>query len=209
MVLQEIGGGGYDYAQSSTPSSAEIGETWLDSTVSPPQSKVYNGSSWVSTDAMQKVIDNVDTPISSVGGVSWANKTPQVEQSTLQSFVTNSTTTMVSISGSGYVTEIQITASTPFGLLKGDIKIDGSSILSTTSLPGNSFSENNQLAEIYYSSQDGSDLPDVPDNWEPSTKGIMKFKLLHRFESGVEVIIKNESDSVFGSGGARVNYVLD
>jgi hypothetical protein len=45
-----ISGGGFDYVQTSAPSGAEAGETWLDTSVNPPEQKVYNGSSWTLTD---------------------------------------------------------------------------------------------------------------------------------------------------------------
>jgi len=41
-----ISGGGFDYVQTSAPSGAEAGETWLDTSVNPPEKKVYDGTEW-------------------------------------------------------------------------------------------------------------------------------------------------------------------
>lgn len=113
MTLQELGGGVYDYAQGSTPSGAEAGETWLDTSVNPPQGKAYDGSSWLAVESVQKILNNVDTAVSSRsshsdpdpngyidmaisnagGGVDWASKTPKA-------FVVDGSKN--SVSGSGY-----------------------------------------------------------------------------------------------------------
>lgn len=51
MVLKGLGGGGgFDYTQNTTPSGAEIGETWFDTSISGGTGKIYadlgNGAQW-------------------------------------------------------------------------------------------------------------------------------------------------------------------
>jgi sugar lactone lactonase YvrE len=54
-----LGGGGFDYVQTGAPSGAEAGETWLDTSVNPPEQKVNDGSSWVDTASSDRIQRNV------------------------------------------------------------------------------------------------------------------------------------------------------
>jgi len=67
MAIEALGGGGFDYVSSSTPSGAEAGETWLDLSVNPPVEKVYDGASFVRVQSDATVITNLDAPVSEAG----------------------------------------------------------------------------------------------------------------------------------------------
>jgi len=122
--------GGFDFVQSSTPSSASDGQTWLDTSVSPAVPKAYDSGA-ASFVAFSSVHDDpdpngnisnldttvssrsshgdpdpngyIDAPVSNAGqGVDWASKTPEHT-------VTNSShraDQIVSVSGSGYLISI-------------------------------------------------------------------------------------------------------
>jgi hypothetical protein len=79
MVLQEIGGGGYDYVQNTTPSGPDIGESWLDTSVDPPVGKVYadvgSGGSWLQTESDSTISENLDAKVSSAGASEYQGRT--------------------------------------------------------------------------------------------------------------------------------------
>jgi hypothetical protein len=54
-----IGGSGFDYVQNTTPSGADFGESWLDTSTDPPQQKVYadlgSGGQWTVTGSTDEV----------------------------------------------------------------------------------------------------------------------------------------------------------
>lgn len=61
MGLETLGGGGFDYVQSSTPTGAKSGESWLDESETPPAPKIFadvgGGGSWVRNEVAQTILD--------------------------------------------------------------------------------------------------------------------------------------------------------
>lgn len=53
------GGGGADYVQDSAPGGADVGETWVDTSASPPREKVWTGSEWVNHADQSDVANSV------------------------------------------------------------------------------------------------------------------------------------------------------
>jgi len=143
-----------DFVQATTPSNANDGETWLDTSQSPPQLKVFDSSAnaFVRPRSIQNldapvsnagatqsdiktavdnsntastVSANLDAPVSDAGGVNWTVKTPKA-----RSEFAISAASLVDVTGSGYVTGIAI-------LARGrtvDIKytVDGNTLFSGT-----------------------------------------------------------------------------
>jgi hypothetical protein len=134
-----ISGGSFDYVQGSTPSGAEGGETWLDTSVNPPEEFVYNGASWVKTAAGDSIEQNLDAAVSSrsshddpdpngyidapvstaTGGIDWESKTYESASSRLDG--------SISVSGSGYLLYIG-TGALVSDNARADVDIDGSSL---------------------------------------------------------------------------------
>lgn len=116
MTLQALsGGGGYDYIQDSSPSSPDEGETWLDTSVNPPEAKVYadvgNGLEWLNEKFIDAINANVDHPLSDIhtdvnnisAGVDWSAKTVKWDSNAVSSQGAD----LFNISGSGYLLEIR------------------------------------------------------------------------------------------------------
>jgi len=176
--------GGFDFVQSSTPSSPSDGQTWLDTSVSPAVPKAYDAgaASFVPFSSVHDDpdpngnISNLDTtvssrsshgdpdpngyldaPISDAGqGVDWASKTPKHTET--NSF--HDSSQIVSVSGSGYIITV-----IPDGTSAVSWEIDSSGTIFRT--------------------VDGKSIT-----------------LFHRFESGF-VAYDNSS------GNSDVSYVLD
>lgn len=64
MVLQEIGNSGYDYVQDTTPSNADIGESWLKTINDNPTELIYTDGGWVKSDTSKLIESNLDQPLS-------------------------------------------------------------------------------------------------------------------------------------------------
>jgi hypothetical protein len=114
------GGGGFDYVQTSAPSGAEAGETWLDTGVNPPEKKIYNGTEWliqpsrirfslapesISSTQRQKLIDNLNQLVNSKTTMENVFASPTVtdevlNSSTAMNAVLNSSTAMRALSKS-------------------------------------------------------------------------------------------------------------
>ena len=115
-----ISGGSFDYVQTSAPSGAEAGETWLDTGVNPPEEFVYNGTSWVKTAAGNSIEQNLDVPVSEAkGGIDWKSKTYESK--------TVSTDNGLSVSGSGYLLYVGLEQG-PGVAVNGIVNIDNGSL---------------------------------------------------------------------------------
>jgi hypothetical protein len=120
-----------DFVADSPPSNANDGELFLDTSLSPPQVKVFDAS--VGSFVRPQTAQNLDQPVSNAGatqseitagvnaadtGIDWASKTPQVD----------SPAGRVSVTGSGYLIGISVNnAGRTFSV---DIDIDGNVIQS-------------------------------------------------------------------------------
>jgi len=107
-----------DFVQDTTPSASDVndGETYLDTSQSPPQLKVFDGSA--STFIRPRSIQNLDAPVSGAGATQTDIETG-VDNSTTASTVSNNLDSKVSNAGQGVewsnkTPEIDITASSPF-----------------------------------------------------------------------------------------------
>jgi len=145
-----------DFVQDATPSAsvANDGETYLDTSLSPPQLKVFDSSAnaFVSPRSIQNldapvsgagatqsdietavdnsttastVSTNLDAKVSNAGqGVEWDNKTPQSDIASSGAFT---------VTGSGYITSIKINGSNSEN---PELFIDGSSVSNNLNLDG-------------------------------------------------------------------------
>jgi hypothetical protein len=66
MTLEPIGQE-FQFIQSGTPTSGQSGDWWLDTSSNPPVAKVYDGSSWVATQTVDRVGTNLDAKVSQAG----------------------------------------------------------------------------------------------------------------------------------------------
>jgi len=81
-----------DFVQDATPSNANDGETYLDTSLSPPRLKVFDSS--VGGFVEPRSIQNLDAPVSEAA-VDWSSKSAESE-------IVGSAST-VTVSGSGYL----------------------------------------------------------------------------------------------------------
>lgn len=156
MTLQQLSKT-VDFVQATTPSNANDGETYLDTSQSPPQLKVFDSSA--NAFVRPRSIQNLDAPVSNAGAtqsdietgaegaleedianlspasnsvaanldggvaaVDWSSKTPKVAEGKSAISGTN----LVSVSGSGYITNISWSLIVP-----GDsyvITVDGTTL---------------------------------------------------------------------------------
>jgi len=97
-----------EFVQDSVPTAATDGDSWLDTSLSPPRLKVFDDA--VGGFIEPRSVQNLDAKVSAAG-VNWASKTPKSDR-------INAGTTF-SISGSGYILSL-----TPDGIFPGSVSVD-------------------------------------------------------------------------------------
>jgi hypothetical protein len=122
MTLEKLGAG-IDFVQDATPpaSDASDGDVYLDTSLSPPEVKVFDAS--VGSFVRPKTAQNLDKQVSN-SGVNWESKTADVE------VVQGGT---VSVSGSGYLMTVARGGSGGGTSIAPDIDIDGTRIFGGSS----------------------------------------------------------------------------
>jgi len=106
-----------EFVQDSVPTAATDGDSWLDTSLSPPRLKVFNDAAGGFIEP--RSVQNLDAKVSAAG-VNWASKTPKSD------IVPVGTT--FSISGSGYILSL-----TPDGIninstTSVNVDIDGTTV---------------------------------------------------------------------------------
>jgi hypothetical protein len=111
MTLEQLGAG-IDFVSDSPPADATDGDTFMDTSLSPPQVKVFDGS--VGSFIRPQTAQNLDQQVSSAGatqsdiisgvnaansGIDWSSKTPKISGGG----ATSSGETVVSVTGSGFI----------------------------------------------------------------------------------------------------------
>jgi hypothetical protein len=117
MTLEKLGAG-IDFVADTTPAASDAidGDVYLDTSLSPPEVKVFDASA--GSFARPQTAQNLDQKVSNAG-IDWSSKTPEVD--------TGITDTTFSVSGSGYLISV-------FGLETSDsteladLRIDGVSV---------------------------------------------------------------------------------
>jgi hypothetical protein len=104
-----------EFVQDSVPTTAADGDSWLDTSLSPPRLKVFDDA--VGGFIEPRSIQNLDAKVSNSGqGVEWDNKIPEVDITSSSSFT---------VTGSGYLVSLKPDGSQSFNLT---LTIDGSQI---------------------------------------------------------------------------------
>lgn len=174
----------YHYVQDTAPSSANAGDVWLDTSVNPPVAKIYadvgGGLEWLVDQSSDRIATNLDAKVSNAGqGVDWASKTPKSGSG----FVTSGDSagaTIISVSGSGYVTGWNVSADNDDTIF---LEIDGTRVLE----------------------DDMEGLGSVVTSTEPN-HGSATYTTLYRFGSSMSF---GTTDSPSGTINGGVAYVLD
>lgn len=149
----------YQFIQNTEPSSPKKSDWWLDTSVNPPKSKVYDGASFVepqsvsfvdqqvstagasvsdiesgSEDALEEDISNMSPASNSVAGRLNGGVPAGVDWSTKTTKLTTTTGqegTLINVSGSGYITHIFLNAETTSNTVTYEIIIDGTTIINS------------------------------------------------------------------------------
>jgi len=107
-----------EFVQDTVPTTATDGDSWLDTSLSPPRLKVFDDA--VGGFIEPRSVQNLDVKVSDAG-VNWASKTPKSD-------VVSAGSTF-SISGSGYL--LSVTAQTGLNVDSSvKIDIDGTTVAS-------------------------------------------------------------------------------
>jgi hypothetical protein len=110
MTLEKLGAG-IDFVSDTTPAASDAidGDVYLDTSLSPPQVKVFDATA--------------GSFVAARVGVDWESKTPRVSEAT-------GSTGSVTVNGSGYITGIAVSgfANSALARLKAELSIDGSTL---------------------------------------------------------------------------------
>lgn len=193
MTIESLAGGGFDFVQPTVPSTPELGETWLDTSVNPPIRRVYNGSNFVRVDSDDTIATNLDQKVSNVsGGVDWSSKTPAsaLTQSVLVSSGTNQD--LITISGSGYILGatfgVNKNAPGAFVRIVADGTVAAEAEITT-------FAKQNPRLNIF-------------DTSNTNSSSARRFAALYRFDSSASINVDNQSSTDVRLG-ASIAHVLD
>jgi len=116
-----------EFVQDNVPSTAADGDSWLDTSLSPPRLKVFDSSAGAFVEP--RSIRNLDTKVSSAG-VDWSSKTPKATRGS-----SSSPANIISVSGSGYLLGLSA-ISDDSGRVKVNVKIDGTVVMGDTVFGG-------------------------------------------------------------------------
>jgi hypothetical protein len=121
MTLEKLSGG-VDFVSDTTPAASDAidGDVYLDTSLSPPQVKVFDAS--VGSFVRPQTAQNLDQKVSNSGqGVRWASKTPKLNSSQLGG-------SSLTVSGSGFLLGVSVQAAgSP---VEVEVNIDGGTLAS-------------------------------------------------------------------------------
>jgi len=176
-----------DFVQDATPSNANDGETYLDTSLSPPRLKVFDSSA--NAFVKPRSVQNLDAKVSNVG-VDWSSKTPKSSTSSDVSVGDFETATLVSVSGAGYVTRAVVRGSKDSQFFTGNLVIDGTRLVTKNM--------NADVNRGVGERSTGSQTTDTMVTYE----GIIRFDSSFRIE-----LESTDRNAIVGAG--EVEYVLD
>jgi len=198
-----------DFVQATTPSNANDGETYLDTSQSPPQLKVFDSSA--NAFVRPRSIQNLDAPVSGAGATqsdieAGAANALEEDISTL-SPASNS----VADNLDGGVAAVDWSSKTPKSQ-SGTVSVSGSGYILSAAFFGLVISANG-TASVLVSIDGGSPLEVAKAIGDNETTGgtddegvFMSSSLLWRFESGFDI---SKNTFRVTNEGVKVNYVLD
>jgi hypothetical protein len=130
MTLEKLGAG-IDFVQDATPSASDAidGDVYLDTSLSPPQVKVFDAS--IGSFIRPQTAQNLDQKVSNAG-VNWQTKRANTALFNFDNSVSaNTTVTFASVSGSGIVTGINLNIGTNYSnsfLANTEVLVDGTTV---------------------------------------------------------------------------------
>jgi len=108
-----------EFVQDTVPTTATDGDSWLDTSLSPPRLKVFDDA--VGGFIEPRSVQNLDAKVSAAG-VNWASKTPKSD------IISAAAGTTFSISGSGYILSLTPDDIDSNSTASVDVDIDGTTV---------------------------------------------------------------------------------